>query len=104
MTRRGWALFAAMAVIWGIPYLLIKIAIGELTPASLVMLRTAIGAALLLPVAAARGWLAPIVPYWRWVLVYTIVEVSLDGSLHKAPCGGEGTGPNPTDRAKLGLS
>jgi len=29
-------------------------------------------------------------------------EVSLDGSLHKAPCGGEGTGPNPTDRAKLG--
>ena len=77
MTRRGWALFAAMAVIWGIPYLLIKIAVGELTPASLVLLRTAIGAALLLPVAAARGWLAPLVPYWRWVLVYTIVEVSL---------------------------
>ena len=29
-------------------------------------------------------------------------EVSLDGSLHKAPYGGEGTGPNPTDRGKLG--
>ena len=29
-------------------------------------------------------------------------EVALDGSLHKAPCGGEGTGPNPTDRAKIG--
>lgn len=29
-------------------------------------------------------------------------EVALDGSLHKAPYGGEGTGPNPTDRAKLG--
>jgi len=77
VTRRGWALFAAMAVIWGIPYLLIKIAVGEMTPASLVLLRTVIGAALLLPVAAARGWLAPLVPYWRWVLVYTIVEVSL---------------------------
>ncbi|MDQ6712197.1 MAG: DMT family transporter [Candidatus Dormibacteraeota bacterium] len=77
MTRRGWALFAAMAVIWGIPYLLIKIAVGELTPVSLVLLRTAIGAAILLPVAAARGWLAPLLPYWRWVLVYTIVEVSL---------------------------
>jgi drug/metabolite transporter (DMT)-like permease len=77
MTRRGWALFAAMAVIWGIPYLLIKIAVGELTPASLVLLRTAIGAALLLPVAAARGWLAPLLPYWRWVLAYTVVEVSL---------------------------
>ena len=29
-------------------------------------------------------------------------EVALDGSLHKAPYGGEGTGPNPTDRAKCG--
>ena len=77
MTRRGWALFAAMAAIWGIPYLLIKIAVGELTPASLVFLRTAVSAALLLPVAAARGWLAPLLPYWRWVLAYTIVEVSL---------------------------
>ena len=77
MTRRGWALFAAMAVIWGIPYLLIKIAVDELTPASLVFLRTLIGAALLLPVAAARGWLAPLLPFWRWVLAYTLVEVSL---------------------------
>src|SRR4029077_16787353 len=75
VTRRGWSLFAAMAVIWGIPYLLIKIAVGDLTPASLVLLRTALGAALLLPVAAARGWLAPLLPYWPWVLVYTIVEV-----------------------------
>ncbi|TME49787.1 MAG: DMT family transporter [Chloroflexi bacterium] len=69
MTRRGWALFVAMAIIWGIPYLLIKIAVGELTPASLVLLRTAIGAALLLPVAAARGWLRPLFPYWPWVLL-----------------------------------
>ena len=29
-------------------------------------------------------------------------EVSVDGSLHKAPMGGEGTGPNPTDRGKTG--
>ena len=29
-------------------------------------------------------------------------EVSVDGSLHKAPYGGEGTGPNPTDRGKSG--
>jgi hypothetical protein len=28
--------------------------------------------------------------------------VAIDGSLHKAPCGGEGTGKNPTDRAKVG--
>ena len=29
-------------------------------------------------------------------------DVAVDGCLNKAPCGGEGTGPNPTDRAKLG--
>jgi transposase len=29
-------------------------------------------------------------------------EVAVDGSLHKSPAGGEGTGKNPTDRAKLG--
>jgi hypothetical protein len=39
VTRRGWALFAAMAVIWGIPYLLIKIAVGELTPAAILISR-----------------------------------------------------------------
>jgi transposase len=31
-----------------------------------------------------------------------LTEVAVDGSLHKAPCGGEGTGPNPTDRGKSG--
>src|SRR5438876_3001290 len=77
MTRLGWLLFAAMAVIWGIPYLLIKIAVGELTPVTLVFLRTAVGATLLLPIAAARGGLRPLLPYWRWVLAYTVVEVSL---------------------------
>jgi len=77
VTRRGWLLFAAMAVIWGIPYLLIKIAVGELTPVTLVFLRTAVGAALLLPIAAARGGLRPLLPHWRWILAYTVVEVSL---------------------------
>lgn len=28
--------------------------------------------------------------------------VALDGSIHKAPCGGEGTGKSPVDRGKLG--
>lgn len=77
MTRRGWVLFAAMAVIWGIPYLFIKIAVGELSPVALVFLRTALGAVILLPVATARGGLRPLLPYWRWVLAYTVVEVSL---------------------------
>jgi drug/metabolite transporter (DMT)-like permease len=76
VTRRGWILFAAMSVIWGIPYLLIKVAVGELAPASLVFLRTAIGAGLLLPIAAARNDLRPLLPHWRWIVVYTVVEVA----------------------------
>jgi drug/metabolite transporter (DMT)-like permease len=76
VTRRGWILFAAMSFIWGIPYLFIKIAVGELTPGSLVFLRTAIGAALLLPIAAARNDLAPLLPHWKWIAAYTLVEVA----------------------------
>ena len=36
------------------------------------------------------------------IIGLNLSEVAVDGSLHKAPCGGEGTGPNPTDRGKLG--
>lgn len=76
MTRRGWLLFAAMCVIWGIPYLLIRVAVRDLSPGTLVFARTAIGAALLLPVAARRGHLRPLLPYWRVMLVYSAVEIA----------------------------
>lgn len=36
------------------------------------------------------------------IIEFDLDVVAIDGSLHKAPCGGEGTGPNPTDRAKVG--
>ncbi len=65
-----------MSLIWGIPYLFIKIAVAELTPASLVFLRTAIAAALLLPIAIARNDLGPLLPHWKWIIVYTVVEVA----------------------------
>jgi drug/metabolite transporter (DMT)-like permease len=65
-----------MALIWGIPYLFIKIAVGEISPASLVFLRTAIGTVLLLPLAAARSDLPPVLKHWRWILLYTAVEVA----------------------------
>ncbi len=75
MSRRGWALFAAMCVIWGIPYLLIKVAVGELAPATMVLGRTAIGAALLLPFAIARGKLRGLRAAWLPLVVYTAVEI-----------------------------
>jgi drug/metabolite transporter (DMT)-like permease len=77
MTRRGWLLFATMGLIWGIPYLLIKVAVGGLHPATLVFLRTGIAALLLLPLAAGRGQLRPLLPYWRALLAFAAVEVAV---------------------------
>ena len=57
MTRKGWLLFTAMSVIWGIPYLFIKIAVRELDPSVVVFARVGIAAAVLLPMAARRGLL-----------------------------------------------
>src|SRR5438552_1705479 len=54
MSRRGWLLFGAMCVIWGIPYLLIKVAVGDLAPSVVVFARTGIGALVLVPLATAR--------------------------------------------------
>jgi len=76
VTRRGWLLFAAMAFIWGIPYLLIKIAVAELTPATLVLLRTTVAGLILVPLAAVRGDIRPLLQRWGWVVAYTFVEVA----------------------------
>ena len=75
MTRRGWILFAAMAVIWGIPYLLIKVAVDEIAPATLVLARTGIATVLLLPIALARHQIRPLLPHWKPLLAYTAVEI-----------------------------
>ncbi len=77
MTRRGWSLFLALSVIWGIPYLLIRVAVGELTPASLVFLRTSIGALLLLPAVLKSSRLRTLLPRWRPILLFTFFEVAL---------------------------
>jgi drug/metabolite transporter (DMT)-like permease len=75
MTRRGALLFAAMCVIWGVPYLLIRVAVRELAPATLVFLRTALGAAILMPFAAWRRELRPLLARWWPLLAYTVIEV-----------------------------
>jgi drug/metabolite transporter (DMT)-like permease len=66
-----------MCVIWGIPYLLIKVAVREIGPAELVLVRTGLGAVLLLPVALARKEVRASLRPWRPLLVYTAVEVAL---------------------------
>lgn len=77
MTPRGTFLFVALALIWGIPYLLIKVAMGELTPASLVFLRTTVGAVLLLPFALGHGNLRALAVRWRPLLLYTVAELAV---------------------------
>jgi drug/metabolite transporter (DMT)-like permease len=76
VTRRGWLLFGAMGIIWGVPYLLIKVAVRSLAPADLVFARTGIGAALLVPLAAARGQLRPLAAKWKPLIAYTVVEIA----------------------------
>jgi drug/metabolite transporter (DMT)-like permease len=77
VTRRGWLLFVALGVVWGIPYLLIKVAVRDLTPASVVFLRTAIGAALLLPIVVARSNLRLLLPRWRPIVAFTVIEMAI---------------------------
>jgi drug/metabolite transporter (DMT)-like permease len=74
MTRRGIILFAFLGVAWGIPYLLIKIAVSELSPAMVVFSRAALAAAVLLPLAAVRGEIGPVLRRWRPLLAYTLCE------------------------------
>jgi drug/metabolite transporter (DMT)-like permease len=77
MSRRGWWLFVVMSVIWGTPYLLIRVAVRDLSPATLVFARTLPAAVLLIPLAARRGQLRPILSRWRWIVAYTAVEIAL---------------------------
>ncbi|MGZ4626657.1 MAG: DMT family transporter [Kineosporiaceae bacterium] len=75
MSRRGWVLFVALSVIWGVPYLFIKVAVQDLSPAAVVFGRTALAALLLLPLAAARRQLRPLLPAAGWVLLFAALEV-----------------------------
>jgi drug/metabolite transporter (DMT)-like permease len=75
VTARGWLLFAAMSVLWGIPYLLIKIAVDGVSAPVLVFARTAIGAAVLIPLALSRSAWAPVLRSWKPVLTFAFFEI-----------------------------
>lgn len=77
MSRRGWLLFLAMSVIWGVPYLLIKVAVGEVSPVGVVFARCVVGAALLVPWTVARGQLRPALRHWKALLLFTVLEMTL---------------------------
>lgn len=77
MTKRGWSLFLAMCVIWGLPYLFIRIAVEHVSPAELVFLRTALAALVLMPIALARHEVAAVLVRWQPLTLFAIVEIMI---------------------------
>jgi drug/metabolite transporter (DMT)-like permease len=78
MSRRAWLAFSAMSVIWGIPYLLIRIAVRDGTsPAFVAWARIALAAVLLMGLAWRAGTLQSLRGRWRWLLLYAVTEVTI---------------------------
>jgi drug/metabolite transporter (DMT)-like permease len=77
MSRRGWVLFGALSLIWGIPYLLIRIAVRDFSPPTLVFIRTGAAGLAFLPFLLRRDVLRSLWDHWRPLVAYTIVEVAV---------------------------
>lgn len=77
MSRRGWLLFSAMAVIWGVPYFFIRVAVKELEPPVVVFGRTVLAAAALLLIARRSDSIRPVLRRWRPVVAFAIVEMAI---------------------------
>lgn len=78
MSRRAWGVFAAVSVLWGIPYLFIKIADdGGMPPSDLAWVRVALGALVLMPIAWRRGTLSGLRRHWPWLVAFAVVEIAI---------------------------
>lgn len=77
MSTRAWGLFAVVCVLWGIPYLFIKIAVEDLSPAMVAAGRIGVAFAVLAPYAWYRGAFRGLGARWKTLLIYSIVEITL---------------------------
>lgn len=77
MSRRGWVLFGLISVLWGVPYLLIKVAISEVEPSVIVLTRVVLAAVALLPLAIAAGALHRARRRWRELVALSVLEVGM---------------------------
>ena len=76
MTARAWVLFAIVSILWGVPYLFIKIAVdGGISPVFVAWARVLLAAALLLGLAWKTGTLGQIKGSLPWVGLYALVEI-----------------------------
>lgn len=76
MTRKGWILLVALGVIWGIPYLLIQVAVRDYSPVIVAFGRAVMGALILLPFAIGNGSFRSGFRNFGWLTAYTIAEIS----------------------------
>ena len=81
MSRKGWALFALVGLLWGVPYLFMKVAVDELATPVIVFSRLLIGAIVLVPLALYEGTLRPAFKYWKYIALYAIAEMVIPWSL-----------------------
>lgn len=77
MSTQAWALFAAMSIIWGLPYLFIKIAVADVSPATLVFARTALALLILVPLALRGGALQAAVRNWKPAAIFAVLEMGI---------------------------
>lgn len=78
MSARAWTAFAAVSVLWGIPYLFIRIAVdGGMAPLFLVWTRLGIGAVVVGAMAWRAGVFASLRGRLRWLLAYAVVEFAI---------------------------
>ena len=77
MTLRAWAAFAALCVIWGIPYFLIKVAVVEIPPLLLAWSRVLLATAVLLPVAWRRGALGCLRGHTAALCAFALAEFAI---------------------------
>lgn len=70
-------LLGLLGVIWGMPYLFIKIAMETFEPATLVLLRVVLAGAILLPIAASRGQLRGLRRHLPWIVLFAIMEIGI---------------------------
>ena len=66
-----------MSVIWGIPYLLIRIAVSGVSPATLVFGRTSIAALILMPIVLRRGGWRGLGRRWVPLIAFAAAEVAI---------------------------
>jgi drug/metabolite transporter (DMT)-like permease len=78
MSRRGWIAFAALSLIWGVPYLFIKIAVDDgISPFFLSWARLVLGAGVLIALVPRESFEMLRTGPRSWILAYAIAEMTL---------------------------